>query len=168
MGALVLGAVAVAVVAAAAAVIDQRSRRIPNGVVAIGAAAIAVAAAAATLAGDGLGGVASDVVAGVLLGGAPLLFVTWLIVPQAIGGGDWKLLTVLGAAVGLLDPLAAPVIVVVACAVAVAIALVRRQRSVAFAPPLLVGYLAAGAIALVWRTAAPAASAELVAGVVGA
>lgn len=149
-----LGVGVVAFVAVAAAVHDRRARRIPNCLVVAGAGVVVAAATGAVALGGDLGRVATDVGLGVLLGGAPLLFVTWLIAPAAIGGGDWKLLTVLGAGIGLLDPFAAPAIVLVACVVAATFAALRRQRSVAFAPPLLAGYLAACAVALVWRATA--------------
>ena len=35
---------------------------------------------------------ALSLVAGILLGGGPILFLLWLVRPAAVGGGDWKLL----------------------------------------------------------------------------
>ena len=51
---------------------------------------------------------ARDIVAGVVLSGAPLLFAIWLVAPRLIGGGDWKLLAVMGVAIGYLDPTSPP------------------------------------------------------------
>ena len=54
----------------------------------------------ATLDNRMMGPLAVDLLAGLVLGGAPVVFLVWLVAPRLIGGGDWKLLVVLGAMVG--------------------------------------------------------------------
>lgn len=166
-GVRVIAVVAVGLVAAVAGHHDQRTRRIPNRLVLTAGAAVATATGAVAVIERDLAGALIDVGLGIVLSGAPLLLLTWIVAPAAIGGGDWKLLTVLGAALGLLEPLAAPLIVVVACVVAVAVALAQRQRVIAFAVPLLAGFLVAIVVAATWRDAtgsSPAAVPTLVLG----
>lgn len=140
----------VAGLAIAAAVADHRTGRIPNGLV----------LAALVVVGCGWGFVGTfddrrmtplgaDLLGGLLLSGAPLLFLVWLVAPRLIGGGDWKLLAVCGLAIGYVAPLAAVVIVMVGFVVAVFAAAAARRRHVRLGPMLALGYVAAIAAALV-------------------
>jgi prepilin signal peptidase PulO-like enzyme (type II secretory pathway) len=87
-----------------------------------------------------LGSVASSVVVGLLLSGAPVLFAIWFVRPNLIGGGDWKLLAVLGASLGLISPVAAALAAFVACLAQFARLILGRRRSIPFAPSLAIGY----------------------------
>ena len=92
-------------IAVAAAIEDVRTGRIPNGLVLTGIAVIACAwGFVATLDNRLMGPLAIDSLAGFVLGGAPVVFVAWLVAPRLIGGGDWKLLVVLGAMIGFVAP----------------------------------------------------------------
>ena len=143
-----LGGVGVFVAIAAAC--DARSGRIPNHVVvAIGALTV-VRSGTVVVSGNATpGAVAADVVAGIVVSGSVTLFVVWLLRPSAVGGGDWKLLAVVGAALGVVDPLAAAIVGVVAVAVQVVAAVLARRRQLVFAPALLVGFFA-GSTATLW------------------
>jgi Flp pilus assembly protein protease CpaA len=105
----------VAVLSVQAAAVDARTLRIPNRLVLASLAAVACGVPLVAVA-DHLSEI--DLVGGVgvgrFLSGAPFLLVGWAIWPAGVGGGDWKLLSVQGAAVGLLAPLAAPIILLVA------------------------------------------------------
>lgn len=136
-------------IAIAAATADHRTGRIPNGLV----------LAALVVVGCGWGFVGTfddrqmsplgaDLLAGLVVSGAPFLFVIWLMSPRLVGGGDWKLLAVCGLAVGYLAPLAALVIAMVGFVLAVLVAAVLRQRHVRLGPMLALGYLAAIAAAI--------------------
>ena len=140
----------VGVLVAIAAACDARSGRIPNEVVvAIGALTVVRFGTIVVIGNATLVAVAADVVAGVVLSGSVTLFVVWLLRPSAVGGGDWKLLAVVGAALGIVDPLAAATVGVVAVAVQVVASLLARRRRLVFAPALLIGFLA-GATATLW------------------
>jgi len=77
------------------------------------------------------------------------MFVFWLVRPGSVGGGDWKWLSVLGAALGFLQPSAAPVLMLVACVVQLGHGVVRRRRrDLPFAPALAVGYVGAVSAAI--------------------
>ena len=107
-------AVPVAVVAAVsvqAGITDARTLLIPNQLVLAGLTAVAVGAPFVALVDHRpFGDVAAAIVAGWILGGAPMLFALWLVRPDGVGGGDWKILTAQSAAVGLVAPYAAPLI----------------------------------------------------------
>jgi Flp pilus assembly protein protease CpaA len=141
--------VVVGVLALVAAVVDHRAGVIPNGLVLAGLAAVATCLApAAMLDHRAITSVLVDVGTGYLLSGALVLFIVWLVAPRLIGGGDWKLLTVLGLAVGFVAPLAATAVLVVAFAVGLVLAAVHRRRHVILGPPLVVGYAVAVVAAL--------------------
>jgi prepilin signal peptidase PulO-like enzyme (type II secretory pathway) len=143
-----LGGVGILVLAAAA--FDARSGRIPNGLVLSIAMLTAVRSMTLIVTGDApIGSIAADVVAGVVLSGSVTLFVVWLVRPTAVGGGDWKLLAVVGAAFGVVDPLAAAVVGAVAAVVQLVAAGLARRRQLVFAPAMLAGFLAA-ATATLW------------------
>jgi Flp pilus assembly protein protease CpaA len=144
--------VAVAVLSVTAGVIDATSLRIPNWVVLAGLAVLVVsvpvlAAVDHRTPREILGGV----VAGWVLGGAPFLLAVWLVRPTLIGGGDWKLLSVQGATIGLLDPLAAALVLLPAAVALAGQRVIRGPRgAVPLGPALAVGFVAgvAGAVVL--------------------
>ena len=136
-------------IAVAAAIEDMRTGRIPNGLVLTGIAVITCAwGFVATLDNRLMGPLATDSLAGFVLGGAPAVFVVWLVAPRLIGGGDWKLLVVLGAMIGFVAPASASVIPVVAFGAATLAAAARRRRHVRLGPYLAAGYLVAVAAAI--------------------
>ncbi|MDQ3544039.1 MAG: hypothetical protein M3431_09305, partial [Actinomycetota bacterium] len=69
--------------------------------------------------------------------------VIWLVAPRVLGGGDWKLLSVLGIAIGYVAPLGATVIVMGAFVGGLVVAAVVRRRNIILGPPLALGYMAA-------------------------
>ena len=97
----------------------------------------------ATLDNRMMGPLAFDVLVGVVLGGAPAVFIVWLVAPRLIGGGDWKLLAVLGATVGFLAPAAASVIPMAAFGGAIVAAAARHRREIRLGPFLAAGYVVA-------------------------
>jgi Flp pilus assembly protein protease CpaA len=137
-------------VALAAAIEDNHTGRIPNALVLTGIVIVACSwGFVSTLDNRLMGPLAIDIVAGLVLGGAPLLFVVWFVAPRLIGGGDWKLLVVLGAMAGALAPATAGVIPVVAFAAALVAAAARRRRQIRLGPFLAAGYLTAVAATVV-------------------
>jgi leader peptidase (prepilin peptidase) / N-methyltransferase len=143
----------VAVLSLQAAAVDARTLRIPNRLVLAGLAVVAFGVPLVAVA-DHLPAI--DVVGGVgvgwFLSGAPFLLVGWAIWPAGVGGGDWKLLSVQGAAVGLLAPLAAPIILLVAAVGQIGQHFVRRRRhDLPLGPGLAAGYLAAVAVGVMWH-----------------
>jgi Flp pilus assembly protein protease CpaA len=142
----------VGAIALAAAASDVRTSRIPNRIVVVALALLAgswplVAGADNRPMAPLLG----DLAAGLVLSGAPAMFVLWLVAPNALGGGDWKLLSVLGIALGYVSPLGATVIVMGAFAGGVVVAAVVRHRIIVLGPPLALGY----AVAVVAVTVSP-------------
>jgi Flp pilus assembly protein protease CpaA len=136
-------------IAIAAAIEDVRTGRIPNGLVLTGLAVIVCSwGFVATLDNRLMGPLAIDSLAGFALGGAPVMFVVWLVAPRLIGGGDWKLLVVLGAMIGFVAPASASVIPMVAFGAATSAAVAGRRRHVRLGPYLAAGYLAAIAAAI--------------------
>lgn len=135
---------AVAGLAIAAAVSDVRTGRIPNRLILYGLATLAGSLVLVALAdGQSLGRLLADMAAGVALSGAPAMFLIWLVAPRLLGGGDWKMLTVLGLAIGMLAPLGATVIVVGAFTVALVLAVLQRRRQIVLGPPLAFGFVLA-------------------------
>ena len=144
----VVGPVAVVgALAVVAAAVDERTGRIPNRLCLMGLASVLAAMPFVAFQGGGLQVVTLSIVAGIVVSGAPLLFSIWLVRPDLIGGGDWKLLGVLGATLGLLSPLSAAVAAFVACLVQFVRLNLRRRRSIPFAPGLAVGFVTAVATA---------------------
>jgi Flp pilus assembly protein protease CpaA len=134
-------------VAFAAAIEDARTGRISNGLVIIGVAIVACSwGFVATLDNRMMGPLAIDVLAGLVLGGAPVVFVVWLIAPRLIGGGDWKLLVVLGAVIGFVAPASASVIPMAAFGLATVAAIASRRRHIRLGPFLAAGYVVAVAV----------------------
>ena len=128
---------------AAAALVDERTGRIPNGLCLAGLVTLVAAMPLVATQDQPLGSVASSVVAGLLTSGALALFLIWLVRPDLIGGGDWKLLVVIGASLGLVSPIASALAAFVACVAQFVRLTFRRRRSIPFAPSLAVGYATA-------------------------
>jgi leader peptidase (prepilin peptidase) / N-methyltransferase len=122
------------------AVIDARSRRLPNAIV-LPAAALVLAAQIAIAPDRALEWVLAA------LGASALLFVAHLVYPAGLGMGDVKLALLLGAALGRFV-VAALVIGLLAAAVAGAFLIARngwgaRKATLPLGPFLAVGGLAA-------------------------
>ena len=132
---------AIAAVAIAAAISDIRTGRIPNGLV---VTALVLLAAGwpfvAAVDNRPMPPLLTDLGAGLVLSGAPAMFVIWLAAPRVLGGGDWKLLSVLGGSLGYLAPLGATVIVMGASVAGVVVASLVRSRTIILGPPLALGY----------------------------
>jgi Flp pilus assembly protein protease CpaA len=71
------------------------------------------------------------------------VFLVWLVAPRLIGGGDWKLLAVLGAALGALAPASASLMPVAAFGAAAIAAIGTQRRQLRLGPFLAAGYAAA-------------------------
>lgn len=141
---------AVAVVAVAAGWVDGHTGRIPNALTITGAAVVVAPIGLVSWIDqrDALS-LLADIAVGVVLGGAPVVFAIWLFAPRLIGGGDWKLLAVIGGALGYLAPLAAAVAASAGFGVAIVAATVSRRRTVVLGPSLALGYLVALSIAVI-------------------
>jgi Flp pilus assembly protein protease CpaA len=137
-------------VAVSAAIEDVRTGRIPNGLVVTGVVIVACSwGFVATLDNRMMRPLAVDLLAGLVLGGAPVVFVVWLVAPRLIGGGDWKLLVVLGAMIGALAPASASLMPVAAFGAAIAATIARHRRHIRLGPFLAAGYCVAIAAATV-------------------
>lgn len=130
-------AAAIIVVALLPAVLaDVAVRRLPNRLVG-GAAMIGLAATAISLV-SGANISLVDGIIGAAVTTVPLL-VAHVISPQSMGFGDVKFAFVIGAAVGLVDPMAAIGALAVGSLGTSIHGMCTRQRSVAFGPGLLGG-----------------------------
>lgn len=128
----------------AASLWDLRTGRIPNGLIVLGLVVEAFAWVFVSLVDNrSMGPLLGDMAAGLALSGAPAMFLVWLVAPWAVGGGDWKLLGVLGIALGFVAPLGATVIAMGAFVGGSAVAVTARRRTIILAPPLTLGYVAA-------------------------
>ena len=120
-----------------AAIVDSRIERLPNSA---SAAAFAVALISIPLVAiiddRPVAATALGAVAGVAYSGAPILFVIWLVRPNSIGGGDWKMLGAIGAGVGLVLPVAALILTTVACAIQITLSAARRVKTMPFGPSI--------------------------------
>lgn len=144
------GAAAIAVVAAVSGHHDARSGRIPNRYVLVVLGLVVAGAALLVLVGDrSTSGLLANQLAALLLGGAPLLFVIWLVTPALVGGGDWKLLGALSLALGLTEPLAAGAMVALVFVSVAGDAVLRRRRHVLLGPHLALAYVVVVAV-LLW------------------
>jgi Flp pilus assembly protein protease CpaA len=133
----------------AAAVADHRTGRIPNGLVLTALVVVGCGwAFVGTLDDHRTSPLGTDLLVGLVLSGAPFLFLVWLVAPRLVGGGDWKLLAVCGLAIAYVAPMAAVVIAMVGFVVAVLVAAARRARHVRLGPMLALGYAIAIAAAL--------------------
>ncbi len=141
----------VGVIGFAAAVSDVRTSRIPNSLVVTAVAVLACSwAFVSVVDGRPMAPLLADLAAGLVLSGAPALFVIWLVAPRVLGGGDWKLLSVLGMAMGYVAPLGATVIVMGAFVGGLGVAVTVRRRNIILGPPLALGYAAAVVAVAVW------------------
>jgi Flp pilus assembly protein protease CpaA len=132
-----------------AAIEDVRTGRIPNALVLTGVIIVACSwGFVATLDNRMMRPLAIDLAAGLVLGGAPVVFLVWLVAPRVIGGGDWKLLVVLGAMIGALAPASASLMPVAAFGAAIAAAITRQSRKIRLGPFLAAGYVVAIAAAV--------------------
>jgi prepilin signal peptidase PulO-like enzyme (type II secretory pathway) len=145
-----IGLAAVALIALAAAIIDIGERRIPNRACLAALGILATTGVARVIAGEAARSIAVGVGWGIVLSGAPFLFAVWLVRPTAIGGGDWKLLAVLGATLGaLVTPAAAAIAGFAAVTLHLAAAAATRNRVLPYGPSLFAGYII-GWTSLAW------------------
>ena len=139
-----LPVVLVAGVAVECGVVDRRSGVIPNGLVLTALAVTVMAIGPVTVFDDRLlATLTVDLLTGWAMSGAPALLAVWLVAPRLIGGGDWKLLSVLGLAIGYVAPLAATVLLIVALGFGLVDAALRRRRHIALGPALAAGFVVA-------------------------
>ena len=134
----------VAGIAMACGIVDRRTGVIPNGLVLDALAVVVLLVGPVTVFDDRpLAELGGALLAGLALSGAPLLFAVWLVAPRLIGGGDWKLLSVLGLAAGYLAPSLAMVVLLLALVLALVAGALYRRRHVALGPALAVAFVAA-------------------------
>ncbi len=144
LGLVVAPLIAVAVVVLVAAVIDEMTRRIPNRLVLVATGFLVVGIpTVAEIQSAGAPTVALRAATGVAIGGAPILFLIWLLDPALIGGGDWKLLAAASAALGLLLPVAAVVATLIACVFQFVRFVGFRERLAPFGSAIAAGMLVA-------------------------
>ena len=124
-------------IGASAAIVDARSGRIPNLLVA--AAALPTMALVIALAIRGSGVAALVAVSLGSLACAGPIFVIHLCSPAAMGFGDVKLAAALGAALGLVEPRLGLLALCLAAAVTVAVGVARRRSTLPFGPGLVLG-----------------------------
>ena len=140
--------VSTGVIVIACALIDEATNRIPNRLTLTLALAVAASWPAIAIEDDRtLSGLGVAAMSGLLLSGAPILFVIWLFRPCLVGGGDWKLLGSVGLACGVVNPLLAATTTLVACVVQFGRFALERKPSIAFGPAIAAGFL--GALCLV-------------------
>lgn len=134
----------VGAIAFTAAVSDARTGRIPNRLILVAVAVLGGSWVLVSVVDHRpMMPLLADLAAGLVLSGAPAMFVIWLVAPRVLGGGDWKLLSVLGIAVGYIAPLGATVIVMGAFVGGLVVAAFVRRRNIILGPPLALGYAAA-------------------------
>lgn len=145
----VVAGVSVPVVVAAA--VDWRTHRIPNRLTLV-MVALAAVGVPIIVAADGrsVGDVALGGLSGFVCSGAPLVAALWVVRPGSIGGGDVKMLAVIGVALGFTAPLAAMLLLPMALLVAGVEAIVVRSRRVVLGPGLALGYLVAVTASVAW------------------
>jgi Flp pilus assembly protein protease CpaA len=152
LGQVTLALSVIAGLASFAACSDVRTLRIPNRVVLLSLGLVGAGVLLrCSVDGHPVSSVIRGVVLGLLLSGAAFMFILWLLRPALVGGGDWKLLTALGAAVGLVAPLAAACVLLVAAPFgAVQRVFSRAGRAVPMGPGLAAGYCVALVLAARW------------------
>lgn len=128
-----------------AAIVDVRTRRLPDALVALGGVPTLAGAAAAAVQGSPT--VAPGAAIGALGFGGPLL-VAHLATPSGIGFGDVKLAGVLGAAIGVVDPRLGILALCIAAGLTASVGVLRQATTLPFGPGLVVG--AAGALGSPW------------------
>ncbi len=141
-GALIGLVVAVAVLAA---IVDVRTSRIPNPLIA--AATVPTLAVIALESSQGSGARAALAVTLGVLGVAGPMFVVHMVSPAALGFGDVKLGAALGGALGLIDPGLGLLALCIASGATGLVGLIARRESLAFGPGLVLGVIVALVIA---------------------
>jgi leader peptidase (prepilin peptidase)/N-methyltransferase len=129
--------VTVVVIGAIAGLIDARTGRIPDRLVALASMPTLLVVAWATLDGSGPYALAA-VVLGALVFALPLL-VVHVVSPDALGFGDVKLAAALGAALGLLDARLGVLALCVAAALTAVVGLATRRHALPLGPGLVLG-----------------------------
>ena len=119
-----------------AALVDVRSRRLPNRIV--GAAAVVLAAALAAGAARGLAVDFAHVAVGAAAMAGPLLAIH-LLSPGSMGFGDVKAATVLGAAAGVVHWQLALSALALAAGFSATAAILANARTIPFGPGLVSG-----------------------------
>jgi leader peptidase (prepilin peptidase)/N-methyltransferase len=134
-----------------AMLVDLGERRIPDRWVALAGASLAVTLALSTAFGQPVS--TSNIIAGAAAMALPILCLH-LISPASMGFGDVKAAIVLGAALGVVNWQLALVGLTLAAGIGATIGTLRRSRTIAFGPYLLVGTLIALAADSVFLDAA--------------
>lgn len=138
-------------IATFAAWVDLQSSRIPDELVALALLPSVGSAGAALVTGGGATRLVA-VVSGIGILALPLL-VIHLVSPSAMGFGDVKLAVAVGAAIGLVDPALGLIALCVASALTAAVGVATRRRALPFGPGLVIGAVAALALAGAWTSA---------------
>lgn len=120
-----------------AVLVDLIERRLPNRLVAMAAGAGVAALTIELLAGARHLSVGDGLVGALSMAG-PLL-VAHLVAPESMGFGDVKTALVLGAALGLVDPILGLGALAIGSAGTAMVGIVIRRRNVAFGPGLFGG-----------------------------
>lgn len=139
------------VVCSVAASADLRTGRLPDALVIAAAIPPIFLALAAAVTEHNLV-LATEVVAGAVVFGAPLL-VAHLVSPASLGFGDVKLAATLGATLGLVDPRLGVFALCFGAGVTAATALALGHRTVPFGPGLVSGAVVAAGVATQLRGA---------------
>ena len=134
-----------------AMLVDLSERRIPDRWIALAGASLAFALALSTTVGRPVS--APNIIAGAAAMALPILCLH-LISPAAMGFGDVKAAIVLGAALGVVSWQLALVGLTLAAGIGATIGTLRRSRTIAFGPYLLIGTLIALAANSVFLDAA--------------
>ena len=137
-----------------AVLVDVVDRRLPDRLVG-GAALLASASLATETLITETSPAPADMALGLAAMAGPLL-VLHLASPAAMGFGDVKAAAVLGAALGLVDPVLALLALAIGSGVSALVGLTRRRRHLAFGPGLL-----GGAVVALVLVAAPVALLDL-------
>ena len=124
-------------VCALAALVDARSRRIPNLLVAVAAVPIFAVVMLAAVAGSGAQALAAVALGGLAFAGP--VSIVHVLTPEAMGFGDVKLAAVLGAALGLVEPRLGLLALCVASAVTAVVGVAWRRSALPFGPGLVLG-----------------------------
>lgn len=120
-----------------AAAVDLRHRRLPDRL--LGPAGLVVAVAVVH---PMLDISATAVASGAVIGGGSLLALH-LVSPASLGFGDVKAAATGGGLIGIVEPLAVPVVLAVAAVLTAMAAIVLRRRSLPFGPGLVIGVIVA-------------------------
>lgn len=134
--------------------VDLLDRRLPNRMLLVAAIAGLVAAAVTLLRGGEID--LRSATLGTLAFAGPLL-VMHVVAPGSMGFGDVKIAVILGAAVGVIDPVYGLLSLAVGSLLGAAAGLIGRRRTIAFGPALVGGaltslVLVASSIDIVERT----------------